>query len=189
MNVIIDFADASRRRERARFLLARSAPPSRAVVRHGSFSRSPTMRKKKRRVPVFSRGSNHQQRGARSVRILRREKASARSICSRFVPARTSRSSCRMFLRSSASWMFVLLHEGILEPALGITPQSVTKEANLTYEREAANAARCGDSAKAQIRFCSTRATSKKSSRSRPQTKSCRKNPPTFFPSSSVESR
>src|SRR6266705_4409874 len=31
----------------------------------------------------------------------------------------------------------VLLHEGILEPALGITPQAVTAEANLTYEREA----------------------------------------------------
>jgi uncharacterized protein (DUF1015 family) len=31
----------------------------------------------------------------------------------------------------------VLLHEGILEPALGITPQSVTAEANLTYERQA----------------------------------------------------
>ncbi len=34
----------------------------------------------------------------------------------------------------------VLLHEGILEPALGITPQSVTAEANLTYEREASAA-------------------------------------------------
>src|SRR3989441_4112215 len=31
----------------------------------------------------------------------------------------------------------VLLHEGILEPVLGITPQAVTAEANLTYEREA----------------------------------------------------
>jgi len=34
----------------------------------------------------------------------------------------------------------VLLHEGILEPALGITPQAVTAEKNLTYEREAAAA-------------------------------------------------
>jgi hypothetical protein len=47
----------------------------------------------------------------------------------------------------------VLLHEGILEPALGITPQSVTKEANLTYEREADNALDAVDSAKAQISF------------------------------------
>ena len=31
----------------------------------------------------------------------------------------------------------VLLHEGILESALGITPQAVTAEKNLTYEREA----------------------------------------------------
>jgi uncharacterized protein (DUF1015 family) len=47
----------------------------------------------------------------------------------------------------------VLLHEGILEPALGITPQSVTKEANLTYERDAANALAAVDSGKAQISF------------------------------------
>jgi uncharacterized protein (DUF1015 family) len=47
----------------------------------------------------------------------------------------------------------VLLHEGILEPALGITPQAVTKEANLTYEREAANALGAVDSGKAQISF------------------------------------
>jgi uncharacterized protein (DUF1015 family) len=47
----------------------------------------------------------------------------------------------------------VLLHEGILEPALGITPQSVTKEANLTYEREAANAIAAVDSGKAQLSF------------------------------------
>ncbi|HJZ63142.1 MAG TPA: DUF1015 domain-containing protein [Candidatus Acidoferrum sp.] len=47
----------------------------------------------------------------------------------------------------------VLLHEGILEPGLGITPQSVTKEANLTYEREAANALAAVDSGKAQISF------------------------------------
>ncbi len=47
----------------------------------------------------------------------------------------------------------VLLHEGILEPALGITPHAVTKEANLTYEREAANALAAVDSGKAQISF------------------------------------
>ena len=47
----------------------------------------------------------------------------------------------------------VLLHEGILEPALGITPQAVTKEANLTYEREAANALAAVDSGKAQVSF------------------------------------
>jgi hypothetical protein len=34
----------------------------------------------------------------------------------------------------------VLLHQGILEPALGITAHAVASEANLTYEREAAMA-------------------------------------------------
>jgi uncharacterized protein (DUF1015 family) len=47
----------------------------------------------------------------------------------------------------------VLLHEGILEPALGITPQAVTAEANLTYEREAAVAVEAVDSGRAQISF------------------------------------
>jgi uncharacterized protein (DUF1015 family) len=47
----------------------------------------------------------------------------------------------------------VLLHEGILEPALGITPQAVTAEKNLTYEREAAAALDAVDSGAAQIAF------------------------------------
>jgi uncharacterized protein (DUF1015 family) len=47
----------------------------------------------------------------------------------------------------------VLLHEGILEPALGITPQAVTAEANLTYEREASAALDAVDSRRAQISF------------------------------------
>jgi len=47
----------------------------------------------------------------------------------------------------------VLLHEGILEPALGITPQAVTAEANLTYEREASVALDAVDSGRAQISF------------------------------------
>ena len=47
----------------------------------------------------------------------------------------------------------VLLHEGILEPALGITPQAVTAEANLTYEREALGALDAVDSGRAQISF------------------------------------
>jgi uncharacterized protein (DUF1015 family) len=34
----------------------------------------------------------------------------------------------------------VLLHQGILEPVLGVTPHAVTSEANLTYEREASAA-------------------------------------------------
>ena len=34
----------------------------------------------------------------------------------------------------------VLLHQGILEPALGVTPQAVTSESNLSYERELAAA-------------------------------------------------
>ena len=47
----------------------------------------------------------------------------------------------------------VLLHEGILEPGLGITPQSITAEANLTYEREAAAALDAVDGGLAQIAF------------------------------------
>ena len=47
----------------------------------------------------------------------------------------------------------VLLHQGILEPALGITPQAVTAEAHLTYEREAAGALDAVDSGRAQISF------------------------------------
>ena len=47
----------------------------------------------------------------------------------------------------------VLLHEGILEPALGITPQSVSAEANLSYEREAAAAMDAVDGGEAQIAF------------------------------------
>src|SRR5882672_7222937 len=47
----------------------------------------------------------------------------------------------------------VLLHEGILEPALGITPQAVAAEANLTYEREASMALGAVDSGRAQISF------------------------------------
>ena len=47
----------------------------------------------------------------------------------------------------------VLLHEGILEPALGITPQAVTAEANLTYERDAGAALDAVDSGRAQISF------------------------------------
>jgi uncharacterized protein (DUF1015 family) len=47
----------------------------------------------------------------------------------------------------------VLLHEGILEPALGITPQAVTSEKNLTYEREASAALEAVDRGAAQIAF------------------------------------
>ena len=47
----------------------------------------------------------------------------------------------------------VLLHEGILEPALGITPQAVTSERNLTYEREASAALDAVDRGAAQIAF------------------------------------
>jgi len=47
----------------------------------------------------------------------------------------------------------VLLHEGILEPALGITPQAVTSEANLTYEREASAALDAVDHGAAEVAF------------------------------------
>ncbi len=47
----------------------------------------------------------------------------------------------------------VLLHEGILEPALGITPQAVTAEANLTYEREAGAALDAVDRGAAEVAF------------------------------------
>jgi len=47
----------------------------------------------------------------------------------------------------------VLLHDGILEPALGITLQAATKEMNLTYEREASAAIAPVDSGRAQVSF------------------------------------
>src|SRR5579864_4161220 len=47
----------------------------------------------------------------------------------------------------------VLLHDGILESALGITPQAVTSEKNLTYEREAPAALDAVDRGAAQIAF------------------------------------
>ncbi len=47
----------------------------------------------------------------------------------------------------------VLLHDGILEPAFGITPQAVTAEKNLTYEREAFAALDAVDRGAAQIAF------------------------------------
>jgi uncharacterized protein (DUF1015 family) len=47
----------------------------------------------------------------------------------------------------------VLLHEGILEPAFGITLQTVTAEKNLSYEREASAALDAVDRVVAQIAF------------------------------------
>ncbi len=47
----------------------------------------------------------------------------------------------------------VLLHDGILEPALGITLQAATKEMNLTYEREAGAAIAAVDAGRAQVSF------------------------------------
>jgi uncharacterized protein (DUF1015 family) len=47
----------------------------------------------------------------------------------------------------------VLLHDGILEPAFGITHQAVTAERNLTYEREAAAALQAVDCGSAQVAF------------------------------------
>jgi uncharacterized protein (DUF1015 family) len=47
----------------------------------------------------------------------------------------------------------VLLHEGILEPALGITPEALAAEANLTYEREASVALDAVDNGRAQVSF------------------------------------
>jgi uncharacterized protein (DUF1015 family) len=47
----------------------------------------------------------------------------------------------------------VLLHDGILEPALGITPQAVTSEKNLKYEREASAALEAVDSGSTQVAF------------------------------------
>jgi uncharacterized protein (DUF1015 family) len=47
----------------------------------------------------------------------------------------------------------VLLHNGILEPGLGITPQSVALESNITYERDAAVALDAVDSGAAQVAF------------------------------------
>jgi len=47
----------------------------------------------------------------------------------------------------------VLLHDGMLEPAFGITVQAVTAEKNLSYEREASAALDAVDRGAAQIAF------------------------------------
>jgi uncharacterized protein (DUF1015 family) len=47
----------------------------------------------------------------------------------------------------------VLLHQGILEPVLGITPHAVAAEANLTYEREANAALEAVERGTAQVAF------------------------------------
>lgn len=47
----------------------------------------------------------------------------------------------------------VLLHQGILEPVLGITPHAVASEANLSYEREATAALDAVERGTAQIAF------------------------------------
>ena len=47
----------------------------------------------------------------------------------------------------------VLLHQGILEPVLGITPHAVASEANLSYEREASTALDAVERGAAQIAF------------------------------------
>jgi uncharacterized protein (DUF1015 family) len=47
----------------------------------------------------------------------------------------------------------VLLHQGILEPALGITPHAVASESNLSYEREATAALDAVDRGTAQVAF------------------------------------
>lgn len=47
----------------------------------------------------------------------------------------------------------VLLHQGILEPALGVTPHAVAAEANLSYEREASVALDAVDRGAAQLAF------------------------------------
>lgn len=47
----------------------------------------------------------------------------------------------------------VLLHQGILEPSLGITPQAVASEANLSYEREVSTALDAVDRGTSQIAF------------------------------------
>jgi uncharacterized protein (DUF1015 family) len=47
----------------------------------------------------------------------------------------------------------VLLHQGILEPALGITPHAVAAESHLTYEREASAALDAVERGAAQVAF------------------------------------
>ena len=56
-------------------------------------------------------------------------------------------------LRNQLHALAPTLHDGILEPALGITLQAATKEMNLTYEREAGAAIAAVDSGRAQVCF------------------------------------
>jgi hypothetical protein len=69
----------------------------------------------------------------------------------------------------------VLLHDGILEPAFGITLQAVTAERNLAYEREASAALDAVDRGSAQIAFLLNPVDVDQGGAHRHQEKSCRK--------------
>ena len=82
-----------------------------------------------------------------------------RSLCRRrcvplVLAARRRRSGCaaaRTFRPRSGSSNVVLLHRLILERGLGITADAVTRERNLTYEREAEAAIAAVESGRAQL--------------------------------------
>jgi len=131
------------RRERARFLLARSGAAISSRGRHGKFRVRPTMPQKEAARSSFLARLKSSQRGARSVAYPAAREGQRAFYFSRFVPARTRAALGRMFLRFQRELDVVLLHEGISRPALAIR-RSPSPRSESHYEREAANAARCG---------------------------------------------
>ena len=173
-----------RRRQHSRLLLGHRPPLSRTVVR--------------RRIFTFS--SDAEKSAARD-KFLKRLVAARESARHRRLPRARSRRQRRLFyvltLRPGANLALllpnvsplqreldvVLLHDGILEPALGVTLAAATAEKNLTYEREASSALDAVDrKAPPRSLSSSTPAASTKPGTSLPPAKSCPKNPPTFSP-------
>jgi uncharacterized protein (DUF1015 family) len=96
----------------------------------------------------------HQARGQRAIGVY---PTAEHSKCSYYVLTLRRGADLTQLLHSVSPLQreldVVLLHDGILEPAFGITLQSVTAERNLSYEREALAALDAVDRGAAQIAF------------------------------------
>ena len=114
---------------------------------------------------LFPFAGGEEQAKARAQFLERLAARSGRSIGVYAGAASKPRAYCLLTLRTAANLArllpedsplqreldVVLLHHGILEPGLGITPRAVSAEANLTYERDAAAALDAVDRGAAQI--------------------------------------
>jgi len=159
-----------------------SGPQCAAISSRGSprkFSRSPTMRKKKRRVPVF---------------LARLKSSAARRAFGAYPAAREGqRAFYLLSLRPGTDLAqllpnvsplqreldVVLLHEGILEPR-SASRRSPSPRKRISLRTRSGNALAAVDSGKAQISFLLNACDVEEVVKIATATKSCRKNPPTF---------